>query len=879
MFIFWGLAHRFCAPFERRDLLSGSRRVALVLIMSIGVGFLATLAAAEPAAQPARLDRYGDPMPEGAIARLGTIRLRHTDYLADVVYCPDGKTVASIGDYSLYGDTTPASTSRHVIHFWDPVSGKEQRRLTGHQKRITALAVSPNGKYVASADESTLCLWDFESGRRLHEVQPPRANKFGQGIVRLAFMPDSKAVVAICGEGIVRIWDVDGTEKLSFASYPYSPSNLTWGCTLAVSPDGETLAFLTPGGAKGNADVRLFDAITGKERRHWNAHVGMAQGLVFTPDGKTVVSGGGDGTIRFWDAATGRQLRQIRVASLDLYKITLSADGQVLAGCGCGPEAVVLWEASTGKELRRLRGHRTCHGNASYAVTCFAFSADGKRLATGGQDNSVRFWDAATGAEVSGGGSLGCYSRGLAFTPDGATVITNGFFGTLHLWSAASGAEIRQCQTEDALITGFAVAPDGRTAAAGLTHNRDKFVPRVVFWDLASGRQLPQVLTTQSPIGSLAYAANGRMLVVGGWKKNSLWDLGMAREAAVFTPRDQKPGATYMGWALSPDGSTLVCAARDTYDLYDAVSGKELRRLPREPGAVPCFVVAPGGNILAFAGKEHTVWLYDLTVGKNLCRMVGHQGDIECLAFAPDGKELVSGGRDGTARLWETASGQEIRCFRGHVGSVYGVAFAPDGRLFASASGDTTVMVWDRTGRLRDRQLAHVDLSAQDRNDLWKALASADAGAAQRAVWTWVAGGDASVAELKRRLTEDHGSDGRRIVPLLADLASDQFAVRQKATEELEKLGDLALPALRRYLADHPPLEVHQRLQRLLEKQAGTAPSAGRLRVLRATQALEQIGSPAARQALEGLVTDGPATWLIQEARAARERLARHAAP
>lgn len=171
-----------------------------------------------------------------------------------------------------------------------------------------------------------------------------------------------------------------------------------------------------------------------------------------------------------------------------------------------------------------------------------------------------------------------------------------------------------------------------------------------------------------------------------------------------------------------------------------------------------------------------------------------------------------------------------------------------------------------------------MDSSVRERDALWRALGGADAAAAHRAVWTLVAAGEATVPDLQRRLAAEHGSDARQLAPLLADLGSAQFDVRQRATEGLEKLGDVALPALRRMLDERPALEARQRAQRLLERLAGSTPSVGRLRVVRATEVLEQIDAPASRQALQALAASDPATWLGQEARAARDRLARRAA-
>jgi hypothetical protein len=247
---------------------------------------------------------------------------------------------------------------------------------------------------------------------------------------------------------------------------------------------------------------------------------------------------------------------------------------------------------------------------------------------------------------------------------------------------------------------------------------------------------------------------------------------------------------------------------------------------------------------------------------------------ISDIHFSPDGKGLVSAeGND--VILYETATGKVRLRLKGHQDAVVGADFLPGGRILVSVSQDDTVLIWDVTGRLDKGQLRPVTLSSAAVEKLWGQLAGADAAQAYRAIWTLAAAPESTVPFLKTKLRPIPLDNAGRIEELLADLDDARFKTRTQAARELEKMGELAEPALRKALATQPSLEVRYAAARLLELPAKAPLPPDRLQVLRAIETLEQIGSPAAQELLKTLGNGAPGARLTHEARASLERLAR----
>jgi predicted NACHT family NTPase len=257
----------------------------------------------------------------------------------------------------------------------------------------------------------------------------------------------------------------------------------------------------------------------------------------------------------------------------------------------------------------------------------------------------------------------------------------------------------------------------------------------------------------------------------------------------------------------------------------------------------------------------------------------GHQNLVTSLAFSPDGKVLASGSSDSTVRLWRPATGKELRRFEGHRGLVKSVAFSGDGQKLASAGVDTTVLVWDVSG-LVPRTEPVAQLQPAELQALWEDLAGDDAARASRAIEKLAAAPTQATTLLKQQLRPAAAADPKLLAGLIADLGNDDFNTREKATKELEKLGEHAEPALRKALEEKPAPEARRRLEALAEKASALRrnPSPERVRTFRSLEVLERAGTAEARQVLEALAQGAPGARLTEEAKAAAERLAKRSA-
>jgi WD40 repeat protein/serine/threonine protein kinase len=610
----------------------------------------------------------------------------HGDSVLSIVFSRDGSRMLT----SSYDKTA---------RLWDVATGGELRKFTGHNWWVWAAAFSPDEKTIVTASQDgTAIVWDADQSEG---AKRPLFTGHAGPVYAAAISPDGHTVATGGYDGRVLVWDTSSVKPFDFqrlvsGEAPESPKyRALEGHSAAVravqfSPDGRLL--LT--GSQDNS-VKVWDVARGKVLKTLRGHAGWVRSCAFTPDGHGVVSGSHDHLAKVWSIEGYEEIRVLQGLVLEghadsVLAASFSPDGQRILTASRDRTART-WDRDTGKELHTYEeGHEFLASNA-------VFYPNGQRMLTSAVDNSVRCWDVSTGTQTMWFDHTG-RSAALTLSHDAKLILTGGDDRTAKLWDAESGQPVRSLPEHTADVTSVAFSPDDRVIFTGDANGRGRL-------SSPDGAELARLDGHTRRIVAAQFTADGsRLLTASADHTVAQWDVKSGAELRPLVLKHPEP-VTAM--ALSPNGQVALTSCADGKVRVWSIERAQVAGTLDDPSSTITSVAISGDGRLALTAstQDRTVRVWDLATRREMVvpgragqagafidmKLVG--GVVWSAIFSPDDAYVLTVGGDG-ARLWNLATAQERISFSPH-GAVAAASFSPDGARVVTGSWDNSAKIWD----------------------------------------------------------------------------------------------------------------------------------------------------------------------------------------
>ena len=793
-----------------------------------------------------KLDRHGDPLPAGAVARFGSLRLRHGADVLAMAFTHDTKLLCTV------------SATDDSVRMWDVVTGKEAARL---RTPVQLIGLARDGS-VLIVDGTRIKAW-FPATKTVREL-PEKTLPEGSSPSALAVNPDGRSF-ALATNGKILLIDILTGKTIRELNLPVVPQ--------PVVPGGAVPAPVPP--------------------------APPPVGLLYSPDGRWLLGHGQKTGVWLWDLRTGKRVRTYHTEA-EYPEYTFSPDVTRIAITG---ERVDLYPLDSEEPVDGFKGPT----DAAYFAPRFA--DDGKTLFVVEQDIGVLSLDAATGEAKAGLDSPDAeFRRPFVLAPGGARAAAIDQTGGIRIWDPKTGKEPELARLtplsnpgsadggksvtvidQTGTVRGFDLATGAPGPVIELPLGVDN---SPATWDpafrraatviLAKGQvevrviaaDTKQVVSKHSlPQGSgipvIAFAAANRdRLAVFSQTGVTVLNPTTGKTVRSFAPSGAENGTH---GAISPDGR-LVAAAGQPLSVWEVATGKKRLTVDAVPNA-DLIAFAPDSRQLAVWDQGGTVAVVDVRSGAVTRRFpVADVGDgVSALAFSPDGKRVAVGTSFGRVTVWNVSTGETLAPLAGHEGTVTGLVFTVDGKKLVSTSMDGTALVWEvpdaplPTGQVEDTVIGF--------DEAFKLLGSNDPAQAQRGLDYLYRNPAEAVKQIGARMPVPAPVPVTKLAQYVADLESDEFSVREAAVKALAETGGEAGTLLKQAVEKSSSAEVRKLAGELLVRIEAPAVRSGDLQVLRAVEALEYLGTLLAREQLEKWAAGPAGRRTTVEAVAALSRL------
>jgi len=605
------------------------------------------------------------PIPEGAIEWFGKGRIY------DMQYSPDGTRLAvatSLGIW-IYDATT-----YQPLHF-----------LKKHEDLVERIVFSPDGNIIASEERfDKIHLWDVNTGKHKYKLD------HRGGIKHFDFSADGQTLVTL-GRGSPFIstilYHVDSGAEKQVKDMHMNDIDFIQAYHKTFDRNNNILA-------TGELDytIYLWDLVEGVRKKTLRRQKGHLNCLAFSPDGKTLASGGegefirgedgnfrrDNGVFHVWDAVKGKRKHRFSGEDMfDIRSLAFSPDGNLLAG-GDQFGQIHLVDPNTGKYRKKLEGH-------SREVVAISFSADMRTFASGSKDGTLRIWEVVSGKNKHT--FEGFFDKVIGFdvSADSKTILMGGSAPTC-LWDVTSGKR-EKTFTESSYAGNIAFIPGGKFI---LPSTNAKFL-----YDRNTAERVAHFLGTGSSAGSVGFSPDGKKIVTGNDDGTVLlFDVERRNYKGQVTLAAHQRRVVSL--AYSPDGKTIVSASADkTIKLWDANTMKKQKVFSGDMDALTDMALRPDGKTIAAVDNTTTIYLWDVETSAQKKLRTGYAAGVISVAFSADGKRLAVGGVDGAVTILDAKTGVTQQQFTGHQAQVKVVGFAADGKVLASLSDDGIFFLWD----------------------------------------------------------------------------------------------------------------------------------------------------------------------------------------